>query len=128
MVSFSILSAFGRRAPLDVHCVVVLEEDDADLRQPPTGKFFNLWRDIGSQGDRADEEPVLPHRLTGWTRDGPGFSLAAFGGSLRCDCVSRLSRSVRGCETPVCLPVLQRQANLLVSYSSLGNYCIVHCR
>ena len=74
MVSFSILSAFGRRAPLDVHRVVVLEEDDADLRQPPTGKFFNLWRDIGSQGDRADEEPVLPHHSTNGDRP---FSLAA---------------------------------------------------
>ena len=63
MVSFSILSAFGRRAPLDVHRVVVLEEDDADLRQPPPRQLQKLWLDIGSQGDGADEEPVLPHRL-----------------------------------------------------------------
>ena len=97
MDSFSILSAFGRRAPLDVHRVVVLEEDDADLRQPPTGKFFNLWRDIGSQGDRADEEPVLPHRLepVGTWEGGPASRWLLWGSLFRCDCVSRLSRSVR---------------------------------
>ena len=68
MVSFSILSAFGRRAPLDVHRVVVLEEHDAQLAQSPARRLLILLRDIGSQGHRddgADEEPVLPHRPTG---------------------------------------------------------------
>ena len=48
---------------LDVHRVVVLEEHDANLAQSPAGKLLDLLRDIGSQGGRADEEPVLPHRL-----------------------------------------------------------------
>ena len=52
----------GRR--LDVHRVVVLEEDDAHLPQPPTGNFFVFWGHIDCQGDGADEEPVLPHRPT----------------------------------------------------------------
>ena len=50
----------GRR--LDVHRVVVLEEHDAHLPQPPTGKFFVLWGHIDChRGDGAEEEPVLPH-------------------------------------------------------------------
>ena len=77
------MSAFGRRAPLDVHRVVVLEEHDADLRQPPPRQLQILWLDIGSQGDGADEEPVLPHRST--NGDWPEvdlFSLACFGAAF----------------------------------------------
>jgi len=50
---------------LDVHRVVVLEEDDAHLPQAPPRQLLDLWRDICSQGGCADEEPVLPHRPAG---------------------------------------------------------------
>ena len=33
------------------------------LGLPPPRQLQKLWLDIGSQGDGADEEPVLPHRL-----------------------------------------------------------------
>ena len=77
----------GRR--LDVHRVVVLEEHDAHLPQPPTGKFFVLWGHIdlwghiycqGHRGDGADEAWSLPHRSTNGDRPEVDlFSLAALG-------------------------------------------------
>ena len=62
---------------LDVHRIIIFQEDDAHLRQPPPRQLLDLWRDIGSQGDCADEEPVLTHGLEPvGTRGRPGFSLA----------------------------------------------------
>ena len=50
----------GRR--LDVHRVVVLEEHDANLRQPPPRQLNVLLRDVGSQGHlhghEVDEQAV----------------------------------------------------------------------
>ena len=67
---------------LNVHGIIIFQEDDAHLRQPPAGKFFvlwghiDLWRDVGSQGHRDDGEDAawsLPHRSTRWgpARGGP---------------------------------------------------------
>ena len=73
----------GRR--LDVHRVVVLEEHDAHLPQPPTGKFFvlwghiDLWGHIYCQGHRDDGKNAawsLPHRSTRWGPDRGGPVLA----------------------------------------------------
>ena len=47
---------------LDGHRIIIFQEDDAHLRQPPAGKFFVLWGHIDChRGDGAEEEPVLPH-------------------------------------------------------------------
>ena len=79
---------------LDGHRVVVLEEHDANLRQPPPRQLNVLLRDVGSQGHRDDGEDAawsLPHRPTGGDvrtgPSGPGFSLRALGQPFRCDCV-----------------------------------------
>jgi hypothetical protein len=47
---------------LDVHRIIIFQENDAQLTKPPPRQLLDLWRDIDCQGDRADEEPVLPHR------------------------------------------------------------------
>ena len=79
----------GRR--LDVHRVVVLEEHDANLRQPPPRQLNVLLRDVGSQGHRDDGEDAawsLPHRSTNGDRPEVDlFSLALGQPFSRCDCV-----------------------------------------
>ena len=74
---------------LNGHRIIIFQEDDAHLRQPPAGKFFvllghiDLWGHIycqGHRGDGADEAWSLPHLSTNGDRPEVDlFSLAALG-------------------------------------------------